>query len=183
MISLWWSFTLTVVGVTGLVLVYRSQSIVGPLVSLTVQGLWIAYAISTSQWWFLVSAFAFSAANIYGITTRRKKAAAQAAPTEWRGPWEVRARLAETRVGKLEAEKKVAPFVNIELHNRVESLTAQHATTTDALTRLIRKLDSTADGLGDWHDATEYIEWARREVQDIYLAATGLKGKSAERNT
>ncbi len=116
MISLWWSFTLTLIGVTGLVLVYRSQSIIGPLVSLTVQGLWIAYAITTSQWWFLVSAFAFSAANLYGINTRRKKAAAQAKPTEWRGPWEVRARLAETRLGKLEAEKKVAPFVNTQLH-------------------------------------------------------------------
>ena len=178
MISLWWSFALTVVGVTGLVLVYRSQSVVGPVVSLTVQGLWIAYAITISQWWFLVSAFAFSAANIYGIATRRKKAAAQAKPTEWRGPWEVRARLAETRVGKLEAEKKVAPFVNIELHNQVESLTAQHTATTDALTRLIIKLDNTADGLGNWHEVTEYIEWARREVQDIYLTATGLKRKS-----
>ena len=178
MISLWWSFTLTVIGVTGLVLVYRSQSIIGPLVSLTVQGLWIAYAITTSQWWFLVSAFAFSVANLYGITTRRKKAAAQAKPTEWRGPWEVRARLAETRVSKLEAEKKVAPFVDIELHSRVESLTAQHTNTTNALSRLITKLDNTADGLGDWHDATEYIEWARREVQDIYLTTTGQKRES-----
>ena len=73
MISLWWSFALTAIGVTGLVLVYRTQGLVGPLIGLAVQALWIAYAISTQQWWFLVSAFAYSGANIYGIVKRRRE--------------------------------------------------------------------------------------------------------------
>lgn len=71
MISLWWSFSLTIIGVTGLVLVYRSQSLVGPAISLSVQALWIAYAIHTEQWWFLLSAFTYGGANIYGIAKRR----------------------------------------------------------------------------------------------------------------
>lgn len=73
MISLWWSFWLTAVGVVGLVFVYRSQSLVGPLIGLGVQGLWIAYAVATRQWWFLVSAFSYGGANIYGIHKRRTK--------------------------------------------------------------------------------------------------------------
>jgi hypothetical protein len=74
MISLWWSFTLTAIGVTGLILVYRSQSLIGPCIGLAVQALWIAYAVSTEQWWFLVSAFTYGGANIYGLTKRRKAA-------------------------------------------------------------------------------------------------------------
>ncbi|WP_068059176.1 hypothetical protein [Nocardia xishanensis] len=73
MISLWWSFALTTIGVTGLVLVYRSQSLVGPLIGLAVQFLWIAYAVATRQWWFLLSAFTYGAANIYGLTKRRNE--------------------------------------------------------------------------------------------------------------
>ncbi|WP_280317272.1 hypothetical protein [Nocardia wallacei] len=71
MISLWWSFTLTTIGVTGLVLVYRSQSLLGPSIGLAVQALWIAYAVATRQWWFLLSAFAYGGANVYGIIQRR----------------------------------------------------------------------------------------------------------------
>lgn len=72
MISLWWSFTLTTIGVTGLFLVYRSQSLAGPIIGLAVQLAWIAYAIATRQWWFLVSAFAYGGTNLYGISQRRK---------------------------------------------------------------------------------------------------------------
>lgn len=59
------------IGVTGLVLVYRSQSLVGPAIGLGVQALWIAYAVYTQQWWFLLSAFTYGGANIYGINKRR----------------------------------------------------------------------------------------------------------------
>ncbi|WP_280366166.1 hypothetical protein [Nocardia wallacei] len=76
MISLWWSFALTTIGVTGLVLVYRSQSLVGPGIGLGVQLLWIAYAVTTQQWWFLLSAFTYSGANIYGIRQRTIRKAA-----------------------------------------------------------------------------------------------------------
>jgi hypothetical protein len=72
-ISLWWSFSLTIIGVTGLVLVYRSPSLVGPAIGLAVQLLWIAYAVATRQWWFLLSAFAYGGANIYGIAKRTEK--------------------------------------------------------------------------------------------------------------
>ncbi|MET8430124.1 hypothetical protein [Nocardia sp. NPDC004860] len=75
MISLWWSFALTTIGVTGLILVYRSQSLVGPCIGLAVQALWIAHAIATRQWWFLLSAFTYGGANIYGLMKRRQSGA------------------------------------------------------------------------------------------------------------
>lgn len=71
-ISLWWSFALTAFGVAGLFLVYRSTSLVGPIVGVLVQALWIAYALATGQLWFLVSAFAYAGTNLYGIQKRRK---------------------------------------------------------------------------------------------------------------
>ncbi|MCM6777734.1 hypothetical protein NDR87_30045 [Nocardia sp. CDC159] len=74
MISLWWSFTLTAIGVTGLFLVYRHPtSLLGPGIGLAVQLLWIAYAIHSRQWWFLASAAAYGSANVYGIHTRRRR--------------------------------------------------------------------------------------------------------------
>lgn len=42
-----------------------------------------------------------------------------------------------------------------------------------AMSKLMDKLDETTDGLGDWHDATEYLTWARSEVRDAWLAAGG----------
>ncbi|WP_418346109.1 hypothetical protein [Rhodococcus pyridinivorans] len=72
MITLWWSFTLTLVGVTGLFFVYRSQSLTGPLIGVAVQIAWIAYAVETQQWWFLLSAFAYGGTNLYGIAKRRR---------------------------------------------------------------------------------------------------------------
>lgn len=73
MVSLWWSFALTTIGVTGLFLVYgRPNSPIGPMIGLGVQGLWVAYAIATGQWWFLLSAFTYGAANVYGLHQRRK---------------------------------------------------------------------------------------------------------------
>jgi ABC-type Mn2+/Zn2+ transport system permease subunit len=74
MISLWWSFALTAVGVTGLFFVYRSQSLLGPAIGVAVQVAWIAYAVSTRQWWFLLSAFAYGGTNLYGIQKRRREA-------------------------------------------------------------------------------------------------------------
>lgn len=41
----------------------------------------------------------------------------------------------------------------------------------DELEKLIRKIDETTDGLGEWHDATEYLEWVRKEVQGILKAS------------
>ncbi|MFD3594381.1 hypothetical protein ACFWU5_16780 [Nocardia sp. NPDC058640] len=73
MVSLWWSFALTTIGVTGLFLVFgRPNSLIGPVIGLSVQALWTAYAVATGQWWFLLSAFTYGAANIYGLSKRRK---------------------------------------------------------------------------------------------------------------
>lgn len=41
------------------------------MIGLAVQVVWIAYAIATKQWWFLLSAFTYGGANIYGIAKRR----------------------------------------------------------------------------------------------------------------
>lgn len=41
----------------------------------------------------------------------------------------------------------------------------------DELEKLIRKIDETTDGLGEWHEATEYLEWVRKEVQRILIAS------------
>lgn len=73
MISLWWSFGLTLAGVTGLFLVYRSQSLAGPVLGVLVQVAWVVYAVVSAQWWFLVSAFAYAGTNLYGIRKRRER--------------------------------------------------------------------------------------------------------------
>lgn len=69
--SLWWSFALTVIGVGGLFLTMR-KNLFGPWIGLLVQGLWIAYAVATVQWWFLLSAFSYGAVNVYGIRRWRR---------------------------------------------------------------------------------------------------------------
>jgi len=57
-VSAWWSWLLTAWGVTGLVLAGRRKS-VGWAVGLSAQALWVAYAIATRQWGFIVSAVAY----------------------------------------------------------------------------------------------------------------------------
>jgi len=54
----WWSWILTAVGVFGLWLAGRKDRR-GWWVGLCAQLLWIAYAITTRQWGFIVSAFAY----------------------------------------------------------------------------------------------------------------------------
>lgn len=66
MIDPLWSWLLTGIGVTGLYLVTRKMWI-GFVVGLGVQFLWIAYAIATRQWGFLVSAFAYGSVNYLGL--------------------------------------------------------------------------------------------------------------------
>lgn len=54
----WWSWILTAVGVFGLYLAGR-RSPWGWAVGIAAQVLWLAYAISTEQWGFLASCFAY----------------------------------------------------------------------------------------------------------------------------
>lgn len=47
----------------------------------------------------------------------------------------------------------------------------------DGLSKTMRKLDDTAEGLGTWDDSTEYIEYARGEIQKSF--ATAVKARAA----
>lgn len=53
-----WSWILTAVGILGIWLAGR-KSWVGWAVGLGAQVLWVAYAITTAQWGFIASAFAY----------------------------------------------------------------------------------------------------------------------------
>jgi hypothetical protein len=55
-----WSWLLTVWGVTGLILAGRRRA-VGWAIGLSGQALWFAYAVSTRQWGFIASCFAYGA--------------------------------------------------------------------------------------------------------------------------
>lgn len=60
------SVTLTLLGVVGVLHLYRSQSHVIPLMVVTIQGVWVANA-SSSQWWPHIAVFALVAAHVYGF--------------------------------------------------------------------------------------------------------------------
>lgn len=80
MIPVWWSWALTTIGLAGLALVYaRPASLIGPLVGIAVQGLWITYAVATLQFGFIVSALGYGAVNIYGLRKRRLAKESQSA--------------------------------------------------------------------------------------------------------
>lgn len=69
----WWSFFMVTIGVTGLFFVFRRPlGLLGPSIGLLVQLIWIGYAVATGQPWFLVSAVAYGAANVYGIQQRMR---------------------------------------------------------------------------------------------------------------
>lgn len=69
----WWSWLLTAIGVTGLYLA-GSKRLAGWMVGIGVQALWIAYAVSSEQWGFLVSAFAYGGVNIRNLVRWRREA-------------------------------------------------------------------------------------------------------------
>lgn len=62
MIAWWWSWLLAGVGVTGLWLA-GSHKRAGWMIGLSVQLLWITYAVASGQPGFVVSAFAYGAVN------------------------------------------------------------------------------------------------------------------------
>lgn len=66
----WWSWALTAVGVTGLYFA-GSRKRLGWAIGVGAQGLWIAYALATRQYGFLVSAGAYG--WVYGRNFRRWK--------------------------------------------------------------------------------------------------------------
>ncbi|MFB7894679.1 hypothetical protein ACFC1I_20920 [Microbacterium sp. NPDC056044] len=75
------------------------------------------------------------------------------------------------------AEEDHPAHVALVVEQHTNGQAAKLAEAVQGMWRLIRKLDETSDGLGDWHDATECIDWARKEVQEIYVRAA-LEGES-----
>lgn len=67
-----WSWSLALIGVTGLYLVTR-RNWRGYLIGVLVQLLWIAYAIITRQWGFIVSALVYGFVNSLGLYGWRKE--------------------------------------------------------------------------------------------------------------
>lgn len=70
MIPVWWSLLLTAVGLAGLWLAGQDNRW-GWAVGLGAQLLWIAYAVTTSQWGFLLSAGAYG--FVYARNLRRAR--------------------------------------------------------------------------------------------------------------
>lgn len=58
MVPQWWSWLLTAIGILGL-WAAGSKKAWGWLVGISAQGLWVAYALATEQYGFLVSALAY----------------------------------------------------------------------------------------------------------------------------
>jgi len=55
---MWWSWILAAVGITGIYLA-GSKRLAGWAIGVGAQVLWVAYAVSTRQWGFLVTAVAY----------------------------------------------------------------------------------------------------------------------------
>lgn len=58
--SQWWSWALAAVGLTGIWITGHRRA-AGWLVGLAAQALWLAYALASRQWGFLVTAVAYGA--------------------------------------------------------------------------------------------------------------------------
>lgn len=76
-----WSWILTAVGVFGLYLAGR-RSPWGWAVGIAAQVLWFAYSISTRQWGFLVSCFAYGAVYSRNFVRWRREIAVEQAAAE-----------------------------------------------------------------------------------------------------
>jgi len=57
-IAWWWSWLLMIIGITGLWLAGNRKTI-GWMIGVGAQVPWVAYALATSQWGFLVSALVY----------------------------------------------------------------------------------------------------------------------------
>lgn len=68
----WWSWLLATLGVTGLWFA-GNKSIWGWAIGISVQILWLIYAISTAQYGFIFSALAFAGVNIRNLIKWKKE--------------------------------------------------------------------------------------------------------------
>ena len=83
----YWSWILTAVGVFGLWLAGRRNPL-GWAVSLGAQGLWIAYALTTQQYGFLVSAGAYGWVYARNFTAWRQTTSGPSSQTRETKPCE-----------------------------------------------------------------------------------------------
>ncbi|QJD49643.1 PnuC-like nicotinamide riboside transporter [Gordonia phage Secretariat] len=63
---MWWSWILAIIGMTGVYLTTQKK-VIGFGVGLFVQTLWVAYAIATEQYGFILSALGFGVVNTLGL--------------------------------------------------------------------------------------------------------------------
>jgi hypothetical protein len=68
----WWSWLLTFMGVSGLYLA-GNKSTWGWVIGIAAQVLWISYAIATTQWGFLFSAFVYGGVYIRNFIKWKKE--------------------------------------------------------------------------------------------------------------
>lgn len=68
----WWSWLLATLGVTGLWFA-GNKSTWGWVIGISVQVLWLVYAISTAQYGFIFSAIAFATVNIRNLIKWKKE--------------------------------------------------------------------------------------------------------------
>lgn len=60
MIPVWWSISLAAIGILGIWLAGQKRAL-GWAVGVAAQLLWVAYAVVTGQWGFILSAIAYGA--------------------------------------------------------------------------------------------------------------------------
>lgn len=75
----WWSWILTAVGVFGLWLAGR-KSPWGWAAGLGAQGLWLAYALTTAQYGFVVSVFAYGWVYLKNFRAWRRPVSPESGP-------------------------------------------------------------------------------------------------------
>lgn len=64
MIPVWWSISLAAIGILGIWLAGQKRAL-GWAVGVAAQLLWVAYAVVTGQWGFILSAVVYGA--VYGL--------------------------------------------------------------------------------------------------------------------
>lgn len=77
-----WSWALTIVGMTGLYFTTQKK-IIGFVIGVSAQTLWVAFAITTAQYGFIFSAIGYGVLNVLGVYRWRKQLKdARHAPTK-----------------------------------------------------------------------------------------------------
>lgn len=74
----WWSYLLTAIGILGIYMAGKRNKY-GWAIGLFAQALWFLYAVTTQQWGFILSAFAYGAVYFknYAAWTKEKNASRQ----------------------------------------------------------------------------------------------------------